>query len=114
MEIDAIRNKLLPIFKKNATEKAILFGSHARSTQNRKSDIDLIIIDDEDLPYMQRLGKYFNDISLELNMPVDLFVYSKEEFEKMKEGFFIGRAVEEGVVLYERWEKPTRFTSLAK
>ena len=37
-----------------------------------------------------------------LEMPVDLFVYSPNEFEAMKKGFFVGRAVKEGITVCER------------
>jgi predicted nucleotidyltransferase len=102
MDIDAIRATLSPILESHRARKAILFGSYARSTEANRSDIDLIIIDDEKLPYMKRLDKYFNDITNALNMSVDLFVYSSGEFEDMKKGFFVGKAVAEGVTLYER------------
>ena len=79
-----------------------MFGSYARLTHDAKSDVDLIVIDDEDLPYLRRLDKYFNDIAHALGMSVDLFVYNRYEFEDMKKGFFIGRAAAEGITLYER------------
>ena len=102
VDIDTIRSKLSPIFESRRALKAILFGSYARSTEDKRSDIDLIIIDEEELPYLKRLDKYFNDVTGALNMPVDIFVYSPDEFEDMKQGFFIGKAVAEGVTLYER------------
>ena len=43
-EIDHIKKLLLPVFKQTNTEKVYLFGSLARGTQTRKSDIDLMII----------------------------------------------------------------------
>jgi predicted nucleotidyltransferase len=104
VDIDTIKAKLTPLLERSDAEKAILFGSYARSTQDDRSDIDLIIIDNEDLPYLRRLDKYFADIVRTLEKSVDLFVYNNLEFEDMKEGFFIGRAVAEGVVLYERGE----------
>ena len=102
MDVEAIRFKLSPIFESHRALKAILFGSYARTTEDKRSDIDLIIIDDEELPYLERLDKYFKDISEALNVPVDIFVYNPDEFEDMKQGFFIGKAVAEGVTLYER------------
>ena len=101
MDIETIRARISPILESHQAKKAILFGSYARSTNDKRSDIDLIIIDDEKLPYMRRLDKYFNDITDALKMSVDLFVYNSEEFEDMKEGFFVGKAVKEGVTLYE-------------
>jgi predicted nucleotidyltransferase len=102
VDIESIKSKLQPILESHHAKRAILFGSFARSTDDNRSDIDLIIVDEEKLPYMKRLDKYFKDISTALERPVDLFVYSPSEFEDMKEGFFVERAVSEGVTIYER------------
>ena len=50
----------------------------------RQMDIDLIVIDDENIPYMKRLDKYFNELTDVLKAPLDLFVYNSREFEDMK------------------------------
>ena len=102
MDAETIRESIVPILKSRRAKKAILFGSYARSTEDPRSDIDLMIIDDDELPYLQRLEKYYNDLTSALGMSVDLFVYRSQEFEDMKEGFFVGKAVAEGVTLYER------------
>ena len=102
MDVETIRSRILPILEARQAKKAILFGSYARSTEDKRSDIDLIIVDDDDQPYLERLEKYFNDLTNALGMPVDLFVYSSQEFAEMKEGFFVGKAVAEGITLYER------------
>ena len=102
MDIGTLKTILSPILESHGAEKAILFGSYARSTEDKRSDVDLIIIDEENLPYLKRLDKYFNDISDVLKMPLDIFVYKRDEFEEMKQGCFVRQAVEEGVTLYER------------
>ena len=102
MDVETIRSGISPILKSHHAKKAILFGSYARSTEDNRSDIDLIIVDDEELPCLERLEKYFKDLTDVLAMSVDLFVYRSREFEEMKEGPFVGRAIAEGVTLYER------------
>jgi predicted nucleotidyltransferase len=44
MEIDVLKKKLQPLFKKYKIKKAILFGSLARGDMSRHSDVDLILI----------------------------------------------------------------------
>ena len=102
MELGDLRKRLSAVAEGYAAQKVILFGSHARGTNDRHSDIDLIIIDNEELPYLRRLDKYFDDISEALHAPFDLFVYSEAEFDRMKDRPFLRKAMQEGVVLYER------------
>ncbi|PMP66830.1 MAG: nucleotidyltransferase domain-containing protein [Thermodesulfobacterium geofontis] len=94
--------KLLPRFEKLNPEKVILFGSLAKGNIHKESDIDLIIIV-KDIPskFLQRLEKVYN--ILDPDFSVDILVYTPEEIEKMKEkNPFIKKALEEGIVLYER------------
>ena len=82
--------------------KAILFGSFATGRQDRKSDVDLILIQQTDKPYFER----FEGILRELYQAVrgrdlEVFIYTPEELEGMRGRRFIERALGEGVVLYE-------------
>lgn len=84
-------------------DKIILFGSYAEGSQDKDSDLDLLIIQETDLPPHKR-GL---DIRLSLigsKIPIDILVYTKAEFEKEKnEKFsFIYSAIKTSEVLYER------------
>lgn len=100
--LDEIRRRLAPILERKGVSKAILFGSYARGTADVRSDIDLIIVDDQELRYLDRLDKHFTEISEALSVPVDLFVYTPVELDRMADRPFIGRALREGVILFER------------
>ncbi len=39
----AIKNKIVPILKRQGVLKAAIFGSYARGEQTKKSDVDLLI-----------------------------------------------------------------------
>ena len=52
-ELQLISEKLLPIFKRYNIQKAIVFGSFARGEATRRSDLDLILV--------QETGKRFLD-----------------------------------------------------
>ena len=41
--IDEIKNKIVPILKKNSVTKAGIFGSYARGEQKKDSDVDLLV-----------------------------------------------------------------------
>lgn len=68
---------------------AYLFGSFARKEMNLWSDIDLIIIKDSSLPFIERPREFFGLYNI--GVPLDILVYTPEEFAKMqseKTGFW--------------------------
>lgn len=83
----------------------ILFGSFARGTQTRHSDIDLVIVMETKSPFFERYQGIHKKI-LELSKPynVEFFIYTQGELDSMVAGgnHFIRRVLKEGVVLYER------------
>lgn len=52
MDMDALKEKLEPLFKEHEIQKAILFGSCARNEASRYSDIDLILVKDTKLRFL--------------------------------------------------------------
>lgn len=104
MKLEEIRHLLQPILERKGARLAVLFGSHAKGTADSRSDVDLIIVDDQPLRYLDRIGKYYDDIRSALHREVDIFVYTDEEFRRMQEGRFVSRALEEGQIVYERRE----------
>ena len=83
-------------------DKIILFGSQARGTADKHSDIDLLIIS----PIREKRRKLMvemNRVLGELEYAFDIIVLTKEEFERdRKIPGTIGRyASREGRILYE-------------
>ena len=103
-----IKDEILHCLKKEKVHKIILFGSHAYGTPYADSDIDLIIISDNDgmsKTYKDYL-KNKNCISKKLlklgkKYPLDLIVYTKDEwsFLKASKTSFIRSIEEKGVDL---------------
>lgn len=85
-------------------EKIIVFGSQARNEADEYSDLDLIIIKKTNKRFLERLL----DVPL-FPIPVDVFVYTPEEFEQMKENEnpFILSALESAKIVYPLNEKST-------
>jgi predicted nucleotidyltransferase len=92
MEINGILSDLVDRLKASDPYKIILFGSYANGNETENSDIDLMVIldnDDVSKTYEERKNKklYIRKLVREINykMALDILVYSKEELKKIKE-----------------------------
>lgn len=81
--------------------KIILFGSFAYGNPTEDSDLDLLIIKDDDVPKIQRNRKV-RRILKDFSIPVDIIVKTNQEFENLKNiiGTVIYPANKYGKVIY--------------
>ncbi len=100
--VEKIREAAVEIAHANGATLALLFGSYARGTATDRSDVDLIFVEETSLRFLDRLTRYQDTLIDRLSTSVETLVYTPAEFQRMKDGGFIGRAVREGIVLYER------------
>lgn len=100
LEQQNIRAAVSEVARRNGATFALLFGSYARGTATHRSDVDLIFVEETDARFIERLGKYMDPLFDELQTPVEVLVYTPEEFAFMKDRAFVKRALKEGVVLY--------------
>jgi predicted nucleotidyltransferase len=103
IDLTKINEIALRIASKFNPEQIILFGSYAKGTPDNGSDIDLLIVQDTNLPNHKR-GL---DIRLSLigtKMPFDILVYTRNEFENEKNDkfSFLNSAMKNSKILYER------------
>ena len=64
--------------------QAILFGSKSRRDSQPESDIDiLLIVDDEDWRFSHAISDVAADVSLEYNLLIDPRVIGRERWERM-------------------------------
>jgi len=103
IDLNRINDIALRIAHRFNPEQIILFGSYAKGTADKGSDIDLLIIQDTNLPNHKR-GL---DIRLSLigtKMPFDILVYTRTEFENEKNDkySFLSAAIKNSKILYER------------
>jgi uncharacterized protein len=80
-------------------DQIILFGSFARGDFHENSDVDLIIVGNFRENFFDRIGKILEIAPLELE--IEPFIYTKEEFSKMKQSGnpFILNALSEGLMI---------------
>jgi len=111
MRMNNYINQLLDALKQADPFKVILFGSYANGTADENSDIDLVVIlDNNDIAktYEERLKKklYINRLVRKINYKIalDILVYSKEEYKIVKDygNYFIDEIENTGKIIYEK------------
>jgi predicted nucleotidyltransferase len=101
--IDHVRQVVARACEREGAHQAVLFGSYARGTADLASDLDLILVWDTALPFFDRY-RAFVDI-LDAFPGTDLLIYTPSELEEARRrSGFVDRALQEGVVLYDRGE----------
>jgi len=82
-------------------ERIYLVGSYARGEEDELSDIDLVIIKDTAVPFLERMREVGRLVPAELG-GVDVLVYSPEEFSAMLAAgnAFAEMVAEEGRLIY--------------
>lgn len=96
--IEELKVILQDILKNFDVKKAILFGSYAKNTPTKKSDIDLVIDSEGKLLNIYFYG-LLEDLVEKLQKNVDLFEIS----EIQKESRIYNDILNEGVVVYEKY-----------
>ena len=101
MTLTRLKKILGPLFRKKKVNRAILFGSFARETKSKRSDIDILIVKKTKKRFLDRFEDFDEIYSLLKNFAVDLLVYTPDEFERNAQRPFLKRIISEGVELYE-------------
>lgn len=86
-------------------EQVILFGSYAKGTATRTSDVDLLLVRHTHLP-PQRRGEDVLPLVRSLLIPVDLHIYTPEEVREFsrEEYSFLHIVYRTGRTLFQRGE----------
>lgn len=78
----AIESFLYNKLSQHKVDEAYLFGSCAQGQATAWSDIDLLIIMQTDVPFLERTRE-FTDL-FELGLPIDILVYTPSEFKQLQ------------------------------
>lgn len=102
LTVAEFQNRFGPVFARYRIQRAILFGSYARGDASRRSDIDLILIQETDRRFLDRLDGLLLDLNQASPGPaVEALVYTPTELNQMRDRPFIAQALREGIVIYE-------------
>ncbi|NIM97928.1 MAG: nucleotidyltransferase domain-containing protein [candidate division Zixibacteria bacterium] len=80
-------------------QRVILFGSLTRQEAGLTSDLDLLIVWDTPLNFLERTAELYR--RLQPRIGADLLAYTPAEMQRMGHNPFVRRALQEGKVLYE-------------
>jgi len=95
-----IKKRLLSKFD---IEKIILFGSQARGTANKHSDVDLLLIGDVKYDRYQMMTDILRSLG-KMKYAFDVVILTADEFREHKDipGTVARYAFKEGKIIYER------------
>jgi len=100
-ELEEAVNRLVAVLSAMPeVERVILFGSYARGRRDLFTDLDVLVLMRTELGFLERT-KYLYRM-LDLPVDADILCYLPEEFERLKERPFLRRALQEGIVVYEK------------
>lgn len=102
LDLAEIARRVQRPLEKAGARRAVAFGSYARGEADGFSDLDLVVVVETDLPFLDR-AELLSEVVNALPMGVDLLVYTPEEFERGMErrrGIFDALA-REGVTIHE-------------
>lgn len=90
------------IVRELAPHQVILFGSFATGDISEASDIDIIVVADFQVSFLDRI-KLLLDLNY-FGLPIEPIGYTAKEFDQMKQAGnpFIANVIDTGKILYQR------------
>jgi predicted nucleotidyltransferase len=103
-----LATRLRSTFEKYRVQRAIVFGSLARGEGSRRSDVDLLIVQQTEKPFLARYDGILSEITLAVSgRDVDLLIYTPEELAQLRHRRWMARVLQEGKTIYESECEPT-------
>lgn len=99
--LDQIRPRLADFCAGHGIMRAIVFGSYARGTQTRKSDLDLVIVMDTQKRFLDRYDDVKDIHDLVPDVHVEMLIYTEDELRAIAHRPFMRQILREGIVVHE-------------
>lgn len=83
-------------------DKIILFGSYASGDIQEWSDVDMVIIKEDEALFLERIRRVL--VLLQPHVGLDVLVYTPDEYEQLRlsRAFVQQEIIAKGIVIYER------------
>jgi uncharacterized protein len=78
-EIDRLIRRIVSVMH---PEQVIVFGSYAKGTSTIRSDLDIFVVQETDLPFARRADD-LKPMLAQMLIPVDVHVYTPEEVAEL-------------------------------
>ena len=102
LALNRLKQALLPVFKNSSAQKVVLFGSMARGSQTKKSDLDLMIVAKTDKRFFERYEQFEAIHEIIGDRAVDnMLIYTPDELFRILHRPFIKQILLEGETIYE-------------
>ena len=69
-------------------QHVLIFGSYVSNTLTERSDLDVVVVKNTDQRFIQRLTSNYLDLDEVVGVPVDILIYTPEEWERKKHSLF--------------------------
>ena len=96
----SVRDILDQLVGLEGVQQISVFGSFASGRRDLFTDLDILVIMDTELNVVERLGFLYSRVSLPVDL--DLFCYTPQEYEILKNNGWLSRALRGSQVLYEK------------
>ncbi len=100
-EFKKIQKLFIPIFIELGVRKVILFGSHSRDSETRKSDLDLMIVMNTEKRFFDRYEQFEKIHKIIDDRAIDLLIYTPDELDGIAHRPFIRQILDKGLTIYE-------------
>jgi len=96
----SLRRIVETLSKVEGVVRISIFGSYARGRADLFTDLDVLVIMETELGFVERLRILYELLAVPVDL--DLLCYTPQEFRALKDTPFFSRIREEEVVLYEK------------
>jgi predicted nucleotidyltransferase len=105
--LDGLAARLRPIFEHHRVSRVVAFGSLARGEASRRSDLDLLIVQDTAKPFLARYDDLLREVVQAVpGRDVDVLIYTPQEVAQLADRPLIATALKEGRTIYESHQEP--------
>lgn len=97
---EAVRRLVDVLSGIDAVRRVSLFGSYARGRRDLFTDLDVLVVMDTPMGFLERLRFLYGALSLPVDL--DLVAYTPQELRDLGDSSFLRRVRQEEIVVYEK------------